>query len=90
MHDNIGIDADPEDLREAIDVHAAQDFDLAFDLVVRVVDLLVDREPLAALPLLLHQHGLALRACDPKTDDLILSATPISYFMPIFIALLHF
>ena len=32
----------------------------------------------------------ALCACDPKTDDVIFSATPISYFMPIFIALLHF
>ena len=27
---------------------------------------------------------------DPKTDDVIFSATPISYFMPILIALLHF
>ena len=32
----------------------------------------------------------ALCERDPKTDDSILSATPISYFMPIFIALLHF
>ena len=32
----------------------------------------------------------ALCAHDPKTDDVIFSETPISYFMPIFIALLHF
>ena len=32
----------------------------------------------------------ALCAHDPKTDDVIFSATPISYFMPILIALLHF
>ena len=32
----------------------------------------------------------ALWAHDPKTDDVIFSETPISYFMPIFIALLHF
>ena len=32
----------------------------------------------------------ALCTRDPKTDDVIFSATPISYFMPIFIALLHF
>ena len=29
-------------------------------------------------------------AHDPKTDDVIFSEMPISYFMPIFIALLHF
>ena len=27
---------------------------------------------------------------NPKTNDVIFSATPISYFMPILIALLHF
>ena len=32
----------------------------------------------------------ALCAHDPKTDDVIFSATPISYFMLIFITLLHF
>ena len=32
----------------------------------------------------------ALCTRDPKTDDVIFSATPISYFMPILIALLHF
>ena len=32
----------------------------------------------------------AQHAHDPKTDDVIFSETPISYFMPIFIALLHF
>ena len=32
----------------------------------------------------------ALCTRDPKNDDVIFSATPISYFMPIFIALLHF
>ena len=31
----------------------------------------------------------AMCARDPKTDDVILSAMPISYFMPIFIALLY-
>ena len=29
----------------------------------------------------------ALRMCDPKTDDVILLATPITSFMPIFMAL---
>ena len=32
----------------------------------------------------------ALCTRDPKTYDVIFSATPISYFMPIFITLLHF
>ena len=32
----------------------------------------------------------ALCTRDPKTDDVIFSAAPISYFMPISIALLHF
>ena len=32
----------------------------------------------------------ALCTRDPKTYDVIFSATPISYFMPILIALLHF
>ena len=32
----------------------------------------------------------ALCARDPKTNDVIFSETSISYFMPIFIALLHF
>ena len=32
----------------------------------------------------------ALCAHDPKTDGVIFSEMPISYFMPIFIALLHF
>ena len=32
----------------------------------------------------------ALCARDPKTNDVIFLASPISYFMPIFIALLHF
>ena len=32
----------------------------------------------------------SLCAHDPKTNDVIFSETPISYFMPIFIALLHF
>ena len=37
-----------------------------------------------------HAQFRALCAHDPKTDDVIFSETPISYFMPIFIALLHF
>ena len=32
----------------------------------------------------------APRVRDPKTDDVIFVATPISYFMPILITLLHF
>ena len=37
-----------------------------------------------------HAQFRALYSHDPKTDDVIFSETPISYFMPIFIALLHF
>ena len=37
-----------------------------------------------------HAQFRALCAHDPKTDGVIFSEMPISYFMPIFIALLHF
>ena len=40
--------------------------------------------------IVVQNDGTDIESIYPVSDDVILSAKPISYFMPIFIALLHF